>query len=422
VKRLKGYNAFINEALFSGETWYRVYIGPYKNKNQAKSRARWLERKKVIASYRIQKIEEPSLRLQAVAVRSKIPPQEEMIVGVAVSEKATAALTETSSPEAAAQKTAPEIPAVSFDKPSVAETVQAKSVIDQGTTFVEKSESETKPEAAVFEPPTVPSPAQETVEKDMAKKAKDWSITVGYELWYIDMSQKYVNANFASNGFIHGPTIGFSKKNYGISFTYLATMGDNTINGTADESFNSGERYRRNEKLKREDYDVSLRYKLFDVNQLSISLLPGFKYTRLSDMFSTFTRASGQYTITGHLDIWGPTLGVEVIAPLGKLYHTPIFLSLGASGMYLRGTGKHPQFMPASGGQYGTTFEGADFSAYGWGGNVDAHLTWKISDGLQLQLGGRLQSAGLMDASPDGSTMRVSNGYYGGYTRLMYDW
>jgi hypothetical protein len=53
LKRLKKYNASITEESLSGKKWYRVSIGPYMDMDKAKSMARQLKRKKVIASYNI---------------------------------------------------------------------------------------------------------------------------------------------------------------------------------------------------------------------------------------------------------------------------------------------------------------------------------------------------------------------------------
>lgn len=264
------------------------------------------------------------------------------------------------------------------------------------------------------------APAKSDV--SVAKKEKDWFFTAGYNLWYLDMSKHYVNGNFKSKDFMHGPTIGFSKKNVGLSFTYLTTLSNKGFNADVNETFDSGEVYRRREEFKRDDYDATLRYTLLNISQISASVLAGLKYTRLYDMSSTYTRSAGEYTITGYMDIWGPVLGMEFIAPFGNPSQTPFFISLSGSGMFLRGTGKHPQFVPASGGSYGTTFEGADFSANGWGAYADAHFIWKVTNAFQFQLGERYQSASLKDTSPQGDTMRASNGYFAFYTRLSYDW
>ena len=435
-KRLKKYNASITEESLSGNKWYRVSIGPYKNKDKAKSMARQLKRKKVIASYNIKIMAKATPGLEIVSV-TKSTPQKEQVISEAAPTKAAPVTVVPYVPEAVVQSPGPEtspappakwaeditLPPVTDqttisarmpEAPAKADIATSQLLPEKPAADLEKIQPEKKPEKAVEHPPAA-------AEAPKAKKEKDWFITAGYNLWYIDMSKKYVGADFASKGFIHGPTIGFSKGKFGISLTYLSTMG-NTLSADVNDTFDSGEAYSRHESLKREDYDATLRYTFFDVKRLSLSGLAGLKYTKLSDMSNMYTRAGGQYTITGNLDIWGPFLGMEIIAPLGEPSRTPLFLSLSASGMFLKGTGNHPQFVPASGGSYGTTFEGADFSAAGWGAYEDAHFIWKVTNEFQFQLGERYQSASLKDTSPQGYTMRASNGYFAVYTRLSYDW
>ena len=403
LKRLKKYNASISEESLSGNKWYRVSIGPYKDKDKAKSMARQLKQKKVIASYNI--------KIMAKAAPVTVVPYV---------------------PEAVVQSPGPETSPASPAKS--AEVITLPPVTDQTTIPARMPEAPAKagiaasqplPEKAAVESPEsppAPSPAPVKAAVSVANKVKDWSLTAGYNLWQVDMSKHYVNGNFKSKDFMHGPTIGFSKKNVGLSFTYLTTMSNKGFKADVYETFDSGEVYRRKEEFKRDDYDASFRYTFVDISQLSASVLAGLKYTRLYDMSSTYTRSAGEYTITGYMDIWGPCLGMEIIAPFGNPSQTPFFISLSGSGMFLRGTGKHPQFVPASGGSYGTTFEGADFSANGWGAYADAHFIWKATNAFQFQLGERYQSASLKDTSPQGDTMRASNGYFAFYTRLSYDW
>ena len=401
LKRLKKYNASITEESLSGKKWYRVSIGPYKDKDKAKSMARQLKRKKVIASYNIKIMAKAAPSLEIVSVKKSTPLKEQTISEAAPAKAAPVAVVPYV-PEAVVQtpvsETSPAPPA------KWAEDITLPPVTDQTTIPARMPEAPAKSDVSV------------------AKKEKDWFFTAGYNLWQVDMSKHYVNGNFKSKDYMHGPTIGFSKKNVGISFTYLTTMNNKGFNADVSETFDSGEVYRRKEGFKRDDYDATLRYTLLNISQISASVLAGFKYTRLYDMSSTYTRSAGEYTITGDMDIWGPALGMEFIAPFGNPSQTPFFMSLSGSGMFLRGTGKHPQFVPASGGSYGTTFEGADFSANGWGAYADAHFIWRVTNAFQFQLGERYQSASLKDTSPQGDTMHASNGYFAFYTRLSYDW
>jgi hypothetical protein len=64
-------------------------------------------------------------------------------------------------------------------------------------------------------------------------------------------------------------------------------------------------------------------YTIVDISQLSESVPAGLKYTSLYDMSSTYTRSAGEYTITGYMDIWGPCMGMEIIAPFGNPSQTP---------------------------------------------------------------------------------------------------
>jgi hypothetical protein len=411
LKRLKKYNASITEESLSGKKWYRVSIGPYKDKDKAKSMARQLKRKKVIASYNIK-------------IMAKAAP-------VAVVPYVPEAVVQSPGPETSPAPPAKSAEVITLPPVTDQTTISArmpeapaKADIAASQPLPEKAviEAEKKPEKAAVESPPAPSPAPVKEAVSVAKKAKDWSLTAGYNLWQVDMSKHYVNGNFKSKDFMHGPTIGFSKKNVGLSFTYLTTMSNKGFKADVYETFDSGEVYRRKEGFKRDDYDATLRYTLLNISQISASVLAGFKYTRLYDMSSTYTRSAGEYTITGYMDIWGPCLGMEFIAPFGNPSQTPFFMSLSGSGMFLRGTGHHSQFVPASGGSYGTTFEGADFSANGWGAYADAHFIWKVTNAFQFQLGERYQSASIKDTSPQGYTMRASNGYFAFYTRLSYDW
>ena len=401
LKRLKKYNASITEELLSGKKWYRVSIGPYKDKDKAKSIARQLKRKKVIASYNIRIMAKAAPGLEIVSV-TKSTKKKEQTISEAAPAKAAPVTVVPYVPEAVVQSPVPETSPAPPAK--WAEDIILPPATDQTTVSARMPEAPAKSDVSV------------------AKKEKDWFFTAGYNLWYLDMSKHYVNGNFKSKDYMHGPTIGFSKKNVGLSFTYLTTLSNKGFNADVNETFDSGEVYRRREGFKRDDYDATLRYTLLNISQISASVLAGFKYTRLYDMSSTYTRSAGQYTITGDMDIWGPALGMEFIAPFGNPSQTPFFISLSGSGMFLRGTGKHPQFVPASGGSYGTTFEGADFSANGWGAYADAHFIWKVTNAFQFQLGERYQSASLKDTSPQGDTMRASNGYFAFYTRLSYDW
>jgi hypothetical protein len=341
VIRLIQYKASMNEGLIAGETIYRVYIGPYKSKDQARNKARQLQKNKVIASYHIQKMVQLSSGFQAISM-SKTSQQKEQTVQEA--ETPPAKLKEIITPPPVADQTMSSQKTESLAKDDGAASQRSSEkaggdvTIDQQSTAVKKIETETKPEKTVEES----RPAQVS---QAAKKEKDWFLTAGYSLWYMDMTKHYVNGNFAVKDLMHGPTIGFSKKNLGISFTYLTTMSDKGFNATRNEVFDSGEAYSRKERFKRDDYDASLRYTLYNINQVSASILAGLKYTRLYDMSSTYTREGGQYTITGNMDIWGPALGFELIAPLGYTPQSPFLFSVGASGMYLKASGNHPQFV-----------------------------------------------------------------------------
>ncbi|MDO9558068.1 MAG: autotransporter outer membrane beta-barrel domain-containing protein, partial [Syntrophales bacterium] len=297
------------------------------------------------------------------------------------------------------------------------------------------------PEIAPAQPAQPAPPAEQAEQKELAqifqekntrsfpvrlraqrKEAQDWRLSAGYRLWYVDMSSRYANSSLAGKGYLHGPTLGATWNRLTVQLAALFTLND--LDGDATGQYASGAAYTKKERFRRNDYDAVVKYRIDGPGRrFSVSPLLGFKYTRLSDMSAAYTNANGQqYTLTGHMDIWGPTLGLDVDIPIGNPETTPIFLALSGSGMYLRATGKHPGHWPAQGGGFGTAFEGADFSSWGWGGVADVHLRWVITDNLHLLAGGRLQSAELSDLSPTATTMRISNGFIGAYGNLNLVW
>ena len=441
VQRLKKYGAFTEPAEINATTWHRVYIGPYRDKATAQKTGATMKKNGIISDYLARsqfagpgvgsippttkaalnkQTFSPPQREETVSRPPAVPETKERTTTVAPDTAmsfptGTAAASATSGPSSAAVRTAP-LPAPAAPAvPALTGRPAASSGSGQSGGDVKLAQASGPATAPGFR-----------TEKDYTGETKASSPgelhpSLAYNLWYMDMSRQYVNTDYLGKGFVHGPTIGLDYHDFSGSFTFLTSAG--AFRGDARQYFSNGQGYLVGEKFDRSDFDLTLKYKLMKLSSFTVSALLGMQWTRLSNMSADYSLDSGQaYTITGNMDIWGPAAGMEIKMPLGDPSTTPLFLSLSGKVMYLRATGKSIHDVPPSGGQYGTSFDGADFASCGWGGNVDAHLTWNIFSGLAMTLGAGIQSAGITDTSPAGNTMRTTNGYYGGYGNLSYTW
>ena len=402
------------EGAKAGDNWHKVYLGQYKSRESALKAFRTFKIKKTIPATSF------ILVLPGMPAKStgSIKPEERPPIGEGAPVMAMI-------PEKQMETVLAEAPA-------------ARKTVSPSGSGVAGNVTPAREPAPVPSTPSPPPDSREDFSQIFPEKMmqsrpvtlteirrdqqKNWHLSAGYSLWYVDMSSRYTNSGLAGSGYLHGPNIGVSWEK--LTLQSSALFSANNLDGNRTGQYTDGSGYSVTDRLRRYDYDALVKYRIDGPKQLfSLSPLVGFKYTRFDDMNSAYTRSTGQqYTLTGHMDIWGPTLGLEVLIPLGKPQTTPLSLSLSGSGMYLRATGKYPGHWPAQGGSYWTTFDGADFSSWGWGGTVDAHLTWTIFDALQFLAGGRFQSADLTDTSPAGTTMRVSNGYIGAYGNLNLTW
>ncbi len=431
VKRLEDYGAFTAPATVNAEKWNRVYVGPYRDKTAAKKQGALMKQRGVISGYlTCPQFAGPGAMAPPTAGRgvsdrpavlsrqgspAKMRPVKDSLT------VAAATVAPPSSPVAA--KAAAPAPVVVPASPVKASPASSPAITGAAAGSNDRSiylAQGSAPQQAAAPPAGLRSGKDIPTESN-APSLLDLHPTIAYNLWYMDMSRKYVNTDYLGKGFVHGPTIGLSFHDLSGTFTFLTSAG--AFRGDERRHFSNGQGFLLGEQFDRSDFDLTLKYPVFAFPPFTLSALLGMQWTRLSSMSANYSLDSGQqYTITGSMDIWGPAVGMEIKAPLGNPSTTPVFLFLSGKVMYLRATGNSIYDVPASGGQYGTSFEGASFSSNGWGGNVDAHVTWNIVKGLGLTMGAAIQSAGITDTSPAGNTMRTTNGYYSGYGNLSYTW
>jgi hypothetical protein len=426
----KGYPAFYRaENEPSGKTWHKVYMGAYASHDEARQAAQAFRRQNAISKTFFiatlpgpvlkaapPKPEEPTTRnVNGVAALSG---SEKQVPAAEAEATPTPETTGRVSPEPLAVSAGPSGPDHPPRELSPHATAPASAIISPapGSRMQEEQKS-----APVFTERIAPRTAPLKL-YSRREEVKNWRVSAGYRLWYVDMSSRYTLSSLAVRGYLHGPIFRVSFNKLTVQASALLTIND--LDGNAVGEYTTGQGYTKHERLRRNDYDAVVKYRIDGPGRwFSVSPLLGFTYTRLSAMEATFTNTINQrYTLTGHMDIWGPTLGLEVHIPLGNPETTPLSIGLSGSGMYLRATGRHPGHWPAQGGAFETTFQGAEFASWGWGGVADAHLRWAIFDAMELLAGGRFQSADISDNSPAATTMRISNGFIGAYANLNLVW
>ncbi|MDI9569434.1 MAG: SPOR domain-containing protein [Pseudomonadota bacterium] len=451
ARRLEARGAFVMPVLVDGVNWSRVYVGPYPDKTTARKRGALMKRRGEISGYLLcpqfagpvtitalaagkgvsggaAGLSSPAAsaapRLERTSMAASEAPNPSPVVAVApapvnppsspVVAVAPAPVNPPSSPVVVA--TAPDGSGTA--SPGASPALTGTAAGPQGRNMYLAQTSAPGQEAS---PPAGVRYGKDVPAESSSPSSLDLHPTIAYGLWYMDMSRKYVNTDYLGKGFLHGPTIGLSFHDLSGTFTFLTSAG--AFRGDERRSFGNGQGFLLGERFDRSDFDLTLKYPAFASPSFTLSALLGMQWTHLSSMSADYSLDTGQqYAITGSMDIWGPAVGMEIKAPLGNPASTPVFLFLSGKIMYLRATGNSIYDVPTSGGQYGTSFTGADFSANGWGGGVDAHVTWNVVKGLGLTMGAAIQSAGITDTSPAGNTMRTTNGYYSGYGNLSYAW
>jgi hypothetical protein len=238
---------------------------------------------------------------------------------------------------------------------------------------------------------------------------------------YADMSWRFVNANYASKGILHGPSLGLGWGPWSLNFSFLTS---DEWSGDARGIMTNGVGYLRKETLQRRDYEVLLGRELVsDSRPVTLAALVGFGYTDLPEVQSRYLLEDGNFFgMDGSMRIWGPMAGLKLTVPMGDPQTSPLKLHLSGLAMYLTAEGRHDQSLPLTGVALNSVTEGKPFNASGWGGRIDANLDWNLFSGLHVVIGVRAQSASLRDNGIDGSTVRASNGLFGAYGSVMYGW
>ena len=403
---------------------YRVYVGKYRSKAEIDMAVQTLETKKLLPKkYFVRTLPDPLARVAdrksdktaaGISARGRDKVKESVPPG-------KTALAEENQPLAGRQ---PSVDPVRTTAAAALPVERLGEALPFRASYALSPVSQGEDKAASPSPQQMGTSPQISPQTDLTRHPlKDWSVTAAYGIWYMDMSKKLTNTGVNSRAFLHGPMFKASWRNLELELKYLTTIGD--FSSTRDDHFLDGTSFAGRETFRRTDYDAALKY-WFHAPSRKFSVAPviGYKYTRLNDMSSAFTLATGQeFTLTGNMDIYGPTLGAELMIPFGNVDRPPVVLNLAATAMYLKAAGNHPNFLPATGARFNASVTGADFSTWGWGGSGDAHLIFRIADGLQLKVGGGLQSARLIDKAPDGvSDMWISNGFIASYAYLFYTW
>ena len=246
-------------------------------------------------------------------------------------------------------------------------------------------------------------------------------ISAAYQVMYADMSWRFVNANYASTGILHGPSLGMGWGPWSLSFSFLTS---DAWSGEARDVTPAGLGYLRKETLQRRDYEILLGRELIpDRRPVALEGLMGFIYTDLPEIKSRYFLDDGNFFgLDGSMRIWGPMAGLKLTIPLGSPQKSPFTLNLSGLAMYLTAEGRHDQSLPPTGVALNSVGEGKAFNASGWGGRIDANLDWNLFRGLHAVIGARIQSSSLRDNGIDGSTIRASNGLFGAYGSVMYGW
>jgi hypothetical protein len=409
----KGHPAFYREErLPDGHLWHKVYVGTYPSHRAAKQAAQKLIKKHAIPAKSFVRALTDTTPAHAAVREEAIQPtgEADAAVGAIIAEKQSEAVA-APAPEVKAPPP-PEPPPMPEKKPVIAPPPPVQPPPISEAERQERDWQFMEQLSSLQQPLALSTPE---------KREKDWGLAAGYQFWYVDMAPRAVNSSLAAKGYLHGPKIEANWKKLALHLSALFTV--NNLDGGENGHYSNGVSYYKTDKIRRSDIDFFVKYR-FESEQkwFTVSPLLGLKYTKFTDMNAYFTSAAGQYTLTGSMDILGPAMGLELAFPLGNPKTTPVSMSVSAIGMYLRATGKHPGNWPAAGGAFGRTFDGADFSAWGWGGAADAHLNWNITDSLQFVAGGRYQGAQLSDTSPAGTSMNISNGLIGAYTNLNVMW
>ena len=400
VKRLEDYGAFTAPATVNAEKWNRVYVGPYRDKTAAKKQGALMKQRGVISGYlTCPQFAGPGAMAPPTAGRgvsdrpavlsrqgspAKMRPVKDSLT------VAAATVAPPSSPVAA--KAAAPAPVVVPASPVKASPASSRcSARQPNASFISRQGSAPQQAAA---------PAGLRSGRIFINAVITRSLPRSPIIWYGYVPE--VCERKLYKGFVHGRRSAFPTtfRNVHLSDLNRSFQGNERHYSSNSQGFFLEQfrplRFRRPSNIRCSPPAV---YPLRPA---------GMQLIYLSPCRQLLLGSGQQYTAKG---AWtsGGRRQYGIKAPLG-IHLPPVFISLrqghvpaGERELDLRCT-------RLGGGGMGLSFGRPSFSSNGWGGNVDAHVTWNIKRGLTM---GRRSSAGITDTRVPRETP-WTNGYYSG--------